>query len=539
MNESGDDLLFASDAQALLREGRLEEAVQLGREGVEAHPQYATGHLILGIAHLDAGQYEEARLELEEARRLDGPGPALLNALTVCYDSMGLTDLAKECRILGEGHGLEPSKDEYEGGPEMVEERDDSLDPGDGENEQNEGFGSSFEIGDDAGSPEDALKELEALLEGAGSSLEGETIEEEAPVGDDLQMVEEPPAEDDASSEAEAPAGDDKSDLWKQILEQAEADAGLDDDVPVVEGAGVIDLDAGLDDDVPVVEGAGVIDLDSSLSLDDVPDLDTSVDMVEGLEVATPGGESIDVGQIEGLDGTEDFSTDQDDTISVGGGEDLVTGPLELSDEMMDEASEGIELDSSFEVQPAGDETASDEDLAGDLDLSAEDAGELDVDEALKALEAELDTGSDTDAGIGSLLEDDQPLTVEAPEEIGLDDDDTVSLDLDQALADLGDDDDIDSVATDEAVSEEEADESLPEETAVAEFGVSAAITNADDSVMVAIQAEILAGKGQFNEAVRLFEALQIWEPDRKSYQIRLEELRRMTQQPEQPELPE
>jgi len=281
------------------------------------------------------------------------------------------------------------------------------------------------------------------------------------------------------------------------------------------------------------------------------------VDMVEGLEVATPGGESIDVGQIEGLDGTEDFSTDQDDTISVGGGEDLVTGPLELSDEMMDEASEGIELDSSFEVQPAGDETASDEtasdetasdeaasdeDLAGDLDLSAEDAGELDVDEALKALEAELDTGSDTgsdtDEGIGSLLEDDLPLTVEAPEEIGLDDDDTVSLDLDQALADLGDDDDIDAVATDKAVSEEEADESLPEETAVAEFGVSAAITNADDSVMVAIQAEILAGKGQFNEAVRLFEALQIWEPDRKSYQIRLEELRRMTQQPEQPELP-
>ncbi|MFC1499729.1 tetratricopeptide repeat protein, partial [Candidatus Zixiibacteriota bacterium] len=223
MSEQVDDFLFASDVQRLLSEGQLDEAVLLGQQGVEAHPHYATGHLILGIAYLEAGQYEEARIELEEARRLDGPGPALLDALTVCYDNLGLTDLAEECRFLGDGHGPEPAKDEYEGGPEMVDERDDSLDPGDGELEKDAGFGSSFEIGDDAGSPEDALKELEALLEGAGSSLEGETVEEELSAGDDLQMEEEPPAVDDASSAEESPGGEDKSDLWKQILEQADA----------------------------------------------------------------------------------------------------------------------------------------------------------------------------------------------------------------------------------------------------------------------------------------------------------------------------
>ncbi|MFC1628578.1 tetratricopeptide repeat protein [Gemmatimonadota bacterium] len=554
MNGMGDDLLFASDTQALLREGRFEEAVQLGREGVEAHPHYATGHLILGIAHLDAGQYEEARLELEEARRLDGPGPALLDALTVCYDSLGLTDLAEECRILGEGHGLEPPRDEFEGGPEMAEERDDNLDPGNGELEQNVGFGSSFEIGDDAGSPEDALRELEALLEGAGSSLEGETIEEEPPVGDDLSIGEEPPSDASVSPDAEAPAGDDKSDLWKQILEQADADEQPDglpvtaggvidldaepvDDAPVVEDAGVIDLDAEPVDDVPVVEDVGAIDLDSPLALDDVPDHETSVDMVEGLEVASPGGESIEIGQIEDLDTTGILSTDQDETVSFGGGEDLVTGPLELSDEMMDAASEGIELDTSFEVQPADDETASDEDLAGVHELSTVDGDELDIDEALKALEAELDTGSDmTDTDIGSLLEDDLAPTVEAPAEIGLDDSGTESLDLDQALADLEDNEDIDAVTSDEDISEEETGESPPEDVAVAATGISAAIANADDSVMVAIQAEILVGKGLYTEAVRLFEALQLWEPERESYRIRLEELRRMVQQPELPE---
>ncbi|MFC1559380.1 hypothetical protein ACFL39_02195, partial [Gemmatimonadota bacterium] len=83
------------------------------------------------------------------------------------------------------------------------------------------------------------------------------------------------------------------------------------------------------------------------------------------------------------------------------------------------------------------------------------------------------------------------------------------------------------------------------EDTVIASTGISGAISNNDDSVIAAIQAEILAGKGLFNEAVRLFEALQIWEPDRESYRVRLEELRRLTQQPEesvqseQPESPE
>ncbi|MFC1500701.1 hypothetical protein ACFL6T_06785, partial [Candidatus Zixiibacteriota bacterium] len=275
---------------------------------------------------------------------------------------------------------------------------------------------------------------------------------------------------------------------------------------------------------------------DSPLSLDDIPDLETSIDMVEGLEIATPGGESIDIDQVEGLDETGDHSTDQDDSAAVGGGDGLVAGPLELPDEVLDAASEGIELDSSFEVMPVDDETVAGEDLTAVLDLSDEESGELDVDEALKALEAELDTDSDVDDGVGSLLEDDQPPAVEASAEIGLDVDEEETLDLDQALADLGGDDDIDAVAADEAVPDEAADESSPADIPAVSAGLLTTITSADDSVIAAIQAEILVGKGLFQESIRLYEALQIWEPDRESFRIRVEELRRMTQQPEEPE---
>ena len=530
MNGYGDDLLFAPDAQKLLREGRVEEAITLGQTGVAAHPHYSTGHMILGIAYLSARQYEEARLELEKALNLDGPGPALLDSLAVCYDGLGLIDRAEECRVLGEVHDLEPLRDEYEGGPEMDEERDDSLDPGDGELEQNVEFGSSFGIGDDAGSPEDALRELEALLDGAGSSLEGETIEEEtsavdelqvdeeSPAGDELQMDEESPAVDDAPPDAESPAGDDKSDMWKQIMEQAEAAEQPDEPA----------------EEVPVPTDAGVIDLDSPLSPDSAADLEASVDMVEGLEISTPGGETVDVEEIESLDDTGDYSAGQEDAVSIGGGEDLVAGPLELSDEVMDAASEGIELDSSFKVMPAGDDTgdeaASDEDPVEALDLLGEEADELEVDEALKVLETELDADSETDATAGSLLADDLPPPDEARAEITLDDDDADSLDLDQAFADL------EAVAPDEAVPEEEAGEAPPVGPAVAAAGIPGAITSADDSIEVAIQADLLVGKGQYKDAVRLFEALQLWEPDRESYRIRLEELRRMAEQPEQPE---
>ncbi len=374
MSGSAGESLFAVKAQRLLREGEVEGALRLGREGVAIHPDYATGRLILGLTCLAAGELEEARSELEAARELDGPAPALLQALTLCYDGLGQTDLATECRMLGEGFGQDPLIDEYEGGPEMVEERDDSLDPGDEEVETDEGPRAMFEIGDEAGSPEDALKELEALLSGAGSSLEGEAIGEEASDGDDLSTIEVPadiggaaldedelltvevPADAGGAAPDEAPSEEeDKSELWAQILEQADVveevdspepvarafdlDAGLDTGTPMVEEvdspepvARALDLDAGLDTGTPMVEEvdspepvARVLDLDAGL--------DTGTPMVEevgaldldaGLDTGTPKVEEVGALDLDaGLDtGTPKRGPGYRDTEGRGGRSD-------------------------------------------------------------------------------------------------------------------------------------------------------------------------------------------------------------------------
>ncbi|MCK4349646.1 MAG: hypothetical protein KAX13_02245, partial [Candidatus Krumholzibacteria bacterium] len=87
--------------------------------------------------------------------------------------------------------------------------------------------------------------------------------------------------------------------------------------------------------------------------------------------------------------------------------------------------------------------------------------------------------------------------------------------------------------AVEEAVEEEkeEEGEELPGEVEGIEAGSpTAQIKDADDSIRIAIQAEIIAAKGHTKEAIRLFEALHLWEPDRASYKERLDELRRLQQ---------
>ncbi|MFC1529852.1 hypothetical protein ACFL6R_03940, partial [Gemmatimonadota bacterium] len=478
-----------------------------------------------------------------------GPAPALLQALTLCYDGLGQTDLAAECRMLGEGFGQNPLMDEHEGGPEMVEERDDSLDPGDEELESGEGPRAMFEIGDEAGSPEEALKELEALLSGAGSSLEGETIEAVVSEDDDPVTVEEPAAVDDVPDEVESGEGD-KSELWAQILEQADdvedtgtpppaagtidLDADLDTVTPAIEDVGAIDLDAPIDLDAdldtvtPAVEDVGAIDLDTPLDLEGVAAFDTDIDPIEGLEVSTPGGEA-DISMVEGLDDAS-LETGPEE-VDIGGEEDLIPGPLDLSSDTLDAVSEGIELDDPLDLTSTGieDEAVVTDDEALDemLDLTAVVADDLDVDDALKSLEAELQTGSVTDDGVGSLLKDDAVPADEAPVNIGLDDEE-IPLDLDQVLDDLGESEDIKPVADEKEDSDEPARKEPEVDWVVGSAGSSTQIENNDDSIRVAIEAEILAGKGEYKEAARLYEALQLWEPDRESYRFRLDDLRRM-----------
>ena len=57
--------LFAQLAEELRKEGELEEAIRISREGLQKHPFYPTARMTLGRALLDSGDLEAAKTEFE------------------------------------------------------------------------------------------------------------------------------------------------------------------------------------------------------------------------------------------------------------------------------------------------------------------------------------------------------------------------------------------------------------------------------------------------------------------------------------------
>ncbi|MCM2255606.1 MAG: tetratricopeptide repeat protein [Vicinamibacteria bacterium] len=58
--------LFAQLAEEMRKEGQLEEAIKVCREGLERHPTYPAARMTLGRALLDSGDYASARIEFEQ-----------------------------------------------------------------------------------------------------------------------------------------------------------------------------------------------------------------------------------------------------------------------------------------------------------------------------------------------------------------------------------------------------------------------------------------------------------------------------------------
>jgi hypothetical protein len=483
----------------------------------------------------------------------------------------------------------------------MVEERADDLGPEDEivEKPEEPGLDSTPDL-DDLGSPEDALRELEALLNGAGSSIEGDL--------DDMEPDETPLEAEEMEIEAEQ-AGEDgveedasKDDIWKKIMEQADAVeetgySGLEDLESLVgetDAAAAIEPESEVDSDeepaadeeeselepeaVPVVEldseieseaesllevetekeVTEEIDLDQEEELPEGIDLtadeepaqpeeeepvETMVDMpgmeidgalpiaetdveepevslVEGLETDSIGETEADSPAVEGIEIEGDFSGESSEEIGTAIGEEgMVLGPVELSNEAIEEAAGGLELDSGFDMSTTDEES-------GDLETADDTADETapeelepssDIEAALQALEGDLDMPPEEEA----VAEEPEVMTLEG------DSDELEETALDEiAIDDLGEEE------SEEGGEGEEGEEALPyaadAESEVLAEGDAAQIRNTDDAIKLAIQAEILVAKGHNTEAVRLLEALHLWEPDRASYKERLEELRRV-----------
>ncbi|MFC1543989.1 hypothetical protein ACFL4Y_01915 [Gemmatimonadota bacterium] len=603
------DLSFAPAAENLLVNGRVEDARRLCEAGVVAHPYYATGHLLLGQAYLAESKWDEARLELERALQLDGTYPTTLEALAACYEQLGLTDLARGCRALGRDLDPRPPAPEEEGGPEMVDDSqqrsDEGQEPESSAQPSDEGMGLE---GLDAS--EEALRELEALLDSAGSSSgEEETPEvaEEEPVAEEpveigaidlgveaekepaadepveigaidlgVEAEEEPAAEEpveiariDLGVEAEeeptvaepveigaidldagaGPAGEapeedpEKADLWKKILEQAES---LDSE-DVAEEAPVEELETA--PEVASVEG---------LEVSEAGALEVDAGTLEGLEVVTPGGDLADPETAEQM--ADALEAGEPETVDSTGMELSAASPEETEahlEEMQKELGGDLEQFETVELDESaldGLEILQDEDsLAAQKEPEAPAAEEPEVQPAGVA-DLDLEAAASPDEVLAEL---ESELSGEVAEPVAGTGDDVPSP-LDAALADLETGgsaepeeetspeamEDLEPVDVEPSIEiEEDALEAVPEMEEVPaspqrgggehDFTTADAATSSDqiqtaeDSIRFAIKADILIAQGKIKEALRLYEALHLWEPDRPSFKQRVEELRR------------
>ena len=71
IKENPHSLLFARLADSYLKEGRVDEAIELCKEGLQYHPSYVTGTFVLGKAYIAKGDYEKAEEELKKVLSYD------------------------------------------------------------------------------------------------------------------------------------------------------------------------------------------------------------------------------------------------------------------------------------------------------------------------------------------------------------------------------------------------------------------------------------------------------------------------------------
>lgn len=90
-----DPRVFARLADAYRKEGLLDEAIQICRDGLAAHPGYAGGRAVLACALLERGALDEAE---EEFRRVLEQAPEHLPALRFLGDISATQGRADEAR---------------------------------------------------------------------------------------------------------------------------------------------------------------------------------------------------------------------------------------------------------------------------------------------------------------------------------------------------------------------------------------------------------------------------------------------------------
>jgi tetratricopeptide (TPR) repeat protein len=88
--------VFVSLCDAYRRAGRLDEALQVARKGVQALPWFCPGHVVLGKIQVQLGNLNEAQEAFNKALTLDGESLAALKGLAGIYTQKDRPEIARQ-----------------------------------------------------------------------------------------------------------------------------------------------------------------------------------------------------------------------------------------------------------------------------------------------------------------------------------------------------------------------------------------------------------------------------------------------------------
>ena len=89
MEENPESRLFAALADSLRRAGEVREAISVAEAGVEKHPRYISGIVVLAQSYLDDGKHEKALEHFQQVIKMNPENIAAQRALAEIYDHLG------------------------------------------------------------------------------------------------------------------------------------------------------------------------------------------------------------------------------------------------------------------------------------------------------------------------------------------------------------------------------------------------------------------------------------------------------------------
>ena len=217
-----DSLLFAQYADLLRKEGLLDEAIEIAEKGVDKHPEYATGFLVLGRCFKEKKAIEKAIKHLDTASKLDKQSILALKELSELY--LEQKDNVNGKRVLNRLLELDPLDREAKRMLREIEEREGK----EMETLGDEGLSSYFE-GEEFPLKEEDLEKEEELLESEETKVEQKSSFEDIDIeGLKDEEIEEPELTEEVEGISEEVSEEEIESIFSFDEEEKEAPEELE-----------------------------------------------------------------------------------------------------------------------------------------------------------------------------------------------------------------------------------------------------------------------------------------------------------------------